>query len=67
MGSFAMAASHTYYLSQDDRLQRKLDGERPEKAFFADPEDPEVALKGTYELQAKVWLFEEQADAEGEL
>ena len=62
-----MAASHTYYLSQDDRLQRKLDGERPEKALFADPEDPEVALKGTYELRAKVWLFEEETDADGEL
>ncbi|NIV28397.1 MAG: ABC transporter permease subunit, partial [Anaerolineae bacterium] len=67
VGTFAADSSETYYLSQDKRLKRKLDDERPQEALFADPEDPEVALKGTYELQAKVWLFEEETDAEGEL
>jgi peptide/nickel transport system permease protein len=66
MGSFAMDASQTYYLSRDDRLQRKLDDERPQEALFADPENPDVALKGTYELRASVFVFEEGADAEGE-
>ena len=66
MGSFAMDSTQTYYLSQDDRLKRKLDDERPQEALFADPENPDVALKGTYELRATVWVFEEGADAEGE-
>ena len=66
MGSFAMDSTQTYYLSQDERLKRKLDGERPQDALFADPANPDVALKGTYELRATVWVFEEGADAEGE-
>ncbi|MGD8473990.1 MAG: ABC transporter permease subunit [Anaerolineae bacterium] len=66
MGSFAIEQSEVYILSRDERLQRELDGERPQEALFADPEDPEVALKGTYQLQASLLVFEEQADADCE-
>jgi peptide/nickel transport system permease protein len=66
IGSFAMGESELYYLSRDERLQRKLDSERPQEALFQDPEDPDVALKGTYQLRMSVLVFEEGADAEGE-
>ena len=66
MGSFAIDESELYILSQDDRLKRKLDGERPQEALFADPENPEVALEGTYQLQVTLLVFEEGADAEGD-
>ena len=67
VGSFAMDESQIYILSQDDRLKRKLDGEWPQEALFADPENPEVALEGTYQLQASLLVFEEDADADAEL
>ena len=67
LGSFAMERTLIYYLSQDERLQRKLDAARPQQALFADPENPGVALEGAYRLRASVLVFEEGADLEGEL
>ncbi|MFN2241475.1 MAG: ABC transporter permease subunit [Anaerolineae bacterium] len=67
IGSFSIDATDVYYLSQDERLKRKLDGARPQEALFADPENPDVAVQGVYELQASVFVFEEGADVEGEL
>ncbi len=66
MGSFAMDESELYYASQDDRLKRKFGGEWPQEALFADPEDPDVALQGTYQLTVTVLVFEEGADADCE-
>ena len=67
MGSFAMDMSQLYILSQDDRLKRKLDGEWPQEALFADPENPEIALEGNYQLRVSLLVFEEDADADGEI
>jgi peptide/nickel transport system permease protein len=67
MGSFSIVSSHTYHLSKDNRLQRKLDAEHLEQAFFADPKaETLVPLKGTYELRVSGIVFEEDADLDAE-
>ena len=66
VGDFPLESSQTYYLAQDKKLRRKLDDEWPQEALFADPENPEVALKGTYELRATALVFEEGADVDAE-
>jgi peptide/nickel transport system permease protein len=68
LGTYSMQSTQTYYISQDKALQRKLDGESPQKALFADPAgDGSVALKGPYELRASGLVFEEGADLDAEL
>jgi peptide/nickel transport system permease protein len=65
--SFSMSQSHSYYLSQDDRLQRQLGGERPQEALFADPAaGTPLALAGTYELRVTGLMFEENTDLDAE-
>jgi peptide/nickel transport system permease protein len=60
-------SSYTYYLSQDERLRRRLDGQLPMHALFADPAaEMPVPLKGTYELRASTFVFEEDADVDAE-
>jgi peptide/nickel transport system permease protein len=68
LGTFSMQPTHTYYVSQDKTLQRKLDGQSPQKALFSDPAgDGSVALKGPYELRVIGLVFEEGADLDAEL
>ncbi len=68
LGTYSMLSTQTYYVSQDKALQRKLDGESPQKALFADPTgNGSVALKGLYELRATGLVFEEGADLDAEL
>jgi peptide/nickel transport system permease protein len=62
--------SGTYRLSQDEKLQRRLDGYLPHVGLFADPNsDPEdpVALRGTYTLEVTGLVFEEGADVDAEM
>jgi len=55
-------------VSQDQKLQRKLGGQLPHIALFADPASEElVALRGTYELQVSAITFEPDADVQAEL
>ncbi len=65
---FTLLPSQAYYLSQDERFQRKMDGQRPQEALFADPaaETP-VPLEGRYELRVSGLVFEEGADLDAEL
>jgi peptide/nickel transport system permease protein len=67
MGSNTIVSSQVYYLSQDLKLQRRLGGQPPMQALFADPaaETP-VPLTGTYELRVSAFLFEEGADLDAE-
>ncbi len=67
--SLSLEKSHqTYRVSQDERLQRKLKGEAPQVALFADPNSEEqVPLKGNYELQITGLVFEEGVDVDAEL
>jgi peptide/nickel transport system permease protein len=68
LGTFSMQPTHTYYVSQDKALQRKLDGQSPQKALFTDPAgDGSAALKGPYELRVSGLVFEEEADLDAEL
>jgi len=72
----SVQSSYAYYLSQDERLRRRLDGHlsrttstglSPVQALFADPaaETP-VPLKGSYELRLSAFVFEEDADVDAE-
>jgi peptide/nickel transport system permease protein len=68
MGNLSLLPSQTYYLSQDKRLQRTMDGQQPQQALFADPAaDTPVPLKGSYELRATGLMFEENTDLDAEL
>ena len=67
VGDMTVQQSQTYRVSQDDRLARRLDGQRPEQGLFADPGPLGTAgvlvpLKGRYELRVSGLTFEEDAD-----
>jgi peptide/nickel transport system permease protein len=67
MGSFSIVSSQAYYLSQDLKLQRRLDGQLPIQALFADPAaEMPVPLTGAYELRVSAFAFEEDADLDAE-
>ena len=59
----------TVRFSQEEKLERRLEGVNPEIGLFADPasgEDPKP-LKGTYQLVAAGLVFEEKADVDARL
>lgn len=63
--SFKPKTRHSYYLSQDERLQRRLDSERPREALFLEAEGQgETAVEGTYTLRVQALLFEPDTDVE---
>ncbi len=68
LSSFALEKGRqTYRLSLDERLQRKLDGQYPHVALFADPNSAELTpLKGRYELRVDGIVFEQDADIDCE-
>jgi peptide/nickel transport system permease protein len=68
MGDFSIHATDSYRISQDEKLQRRLGRELPERGLFMDPaaETP-VPLKGAYELQLTCLVFEEGADIDAKL
>ncbi len=67
IGSLTLRSSQAYYLSQDDRLKRKLKGMDPLEVLFAKPDSGgSVPLKGTYELRITGFVFEEGADLDAE-
>ena len=67
VGDFTISASGTYRLTQDDKLQRRLDGMLPHVGLFADPNNPEVALRGTYTLQVVALVFEDDTSVDAEM
>jgi peptide/nickel transport system permease protein len=71
IGDFSIEGNQTYRLSQDAKLQRRLGSEQPEQALFADPSafEPEASppLKGTYEMQVSVLVFDEGDRVDAEL
>ena len=59
----------TVRFSQEEKLERRLEGVNPEIGLFADPasgDDPKP-LKGTYQLVAAGLVFEEEADVDARL
>jgi len=68
MTSVTLEKAQTHYrISQDERLQRKLEGLYPQIGLFADPnfEEP-TPLKGTYQLQVDILVFEQDSDVDAE-
>ena len=60
----------TVRFSQEEKLARRLDGERAEIGLFADPASDEKdprPLKGTYQLAAAGLVFEDDADVDARL
>jgi len=66
IGSVQAESSMSYRISQDKNLERRLDGQAPEVALFADPENPDVALQGTYTMEISAMVFEEGSDVDAE-
>lgn len=70
IGSFAVGKTDNYRFSQDPKLQRRLQGNSPEKGIFMDlPSDVEqlTAVPGTYTLQIEAVAFEENSTVDAEL
>ncbi|GJM39862.1 MAG: peptide ABC transporter permease [Ardenticatenaceae bacterium] len=70
-GEFSPSASSSFRFSQDSRLQRRLERVTgieevlAEKGLFDDPEQEGLqVLKGTYQLQLSVLLFEENSEVD---
>jgi peptide/nickel transport system permease protein len=66
VGSVQAESSMSYRISQDKNLQRRLDGQPPHVGLFADPENPEVAVQGTYTMEISAMVFEEGSDVDAE-
>jgi peptide/nickel transport system permease protein len=66
-GAFQASASERYSFASNTRLMRQLQGTQPHIGLFADPENPDKALPGQYELILSAIVFEEGADFEAEL
>lgn len=66
LSDFAIQGSETYYVTQDERLQRRLRGQPALEALFGDPNAATpTPLKGTYQLRAAGLVFEEDATLDG--
>jgi peptide/nickel transport system permease protein len=69
VGSFAVGSAQTYRFSQDQKLQRRLQGNSPEQGVFMnlEAEEPQkVAVPGRYELQIEGVAFEEGSTVDAE-
>lgn len=60
--------TETYYVAQDEKIEREFAGEDAIHVLFADPniEEP-TPLKGRYELKAAGLVFEDGADLDTEM
>jgi peptide/nickel transport system permease protein len=68
LGSMRIVRRQAYHIQTDSRLQRKLGGLMPITALFEDPfAEAPAAMRGTYELEVKAFVFEPQAEVEAEM
>ena len=68
MGSFSVSSASSYYLSQDQKLQRKLKGLPPQVGLFVDPDSEEqMAMSGPYQLKVEVFTFDEESDVDAKM
>lgn len=68
LGDFTVQGNEAYYVSQDERLQRRLRGQVPLDVLFADPSQEEsTPLKGRYELRIAGLVFEDESNLEAKL
>lgn len=67
VGELSATKEQEYRFAHDDHLLRRLDGEAPEQALFADPSaETPTPLKGHYELHVSGLIFEGPADLDAE-
>ena len=68
VGEYSNHRPERYYLSNNDRLIRRLDGQKPHIGLFRNPDGEEIiALPGQYELKISAIIFEEDSDIDAEL
>lgn len=70
VGSFAVGKTQTYRFSQDQKLQRRLQGNSPEQGIFMMLPSEELqttAVPGTYEVIIEGVAFEENSTVDAEL
>lgn len=61
--SFQPNLTDSYFISRDDRLQRRLRSDFPQEALFLGPEgDAAEPVPGTYSLRVQALHFEPEAD-----
>jgi len=62
IGNFAIGATHTYPMSQDDAIKKRVNGLSPEIGLFVDPEvEEETPIRGTYQLIIEAITFEPES------
>jgi peptide/nickel transport system permease protein len=62
IGNFAIGTTHTYPMSQDDAIKKRVNGLSPEIGLFVDPEDEEkTPIRGTYQLIIEAIAFEPES------
>ncbi len=63
----AIGRYHRYFVSQDEKLQRRLKGRPPLLGLLSDPQSETLAvLPGRYTLRVRALLFEPNADVDAE-
>jgi peptide/nickel transport system permease protein len=68
LANFSAEKTLSYRVSQDAKLSRRLGGELPHVALFADPTSEElVALEGEYRVDVSAIVFEPEADVDAEM
>jgi peptide/nickel transport system permease protein len=67
IGDLTVDRRTTYRISQDDKVQRRLQGQLPHIGLFADPDNPSRAIAGTYSMVVDALVFEPESDVEAEL
>jgi peptide/nickel transport system permease protein len=67
VGDLSVDRRSTYRISQDEKLQRRLQGEAPHIGLFEDPQAPGTAVQGTYRMVLDTLVFEPDSDVSAEL
>jgi peptide/nickel transport system permease protein len=67
VGDLAVGRTTTYRISQDEKLQRRLQGQAPQIGLFADPENPSQSVPGTYTVVLDTLVFEPESHVEAEM
>lgn len=65
IGSFSITSSYSYYMFNDDRLERRLKVPFVREGLFFAPGTREV-LPGRYELQVTAFVFDPQSDVQAD-
>ncbi len=68
LGDQSVRRQDSYYISQDNRLTRRLGNIVPHRGLFMDPNaEVPTPLKGTYELVIEAVFFEQDADLDARM